>query len=277
MTAHQPVDAVTRFLESRIEHRPDVGMILGSGLGALADALEDSRAVSFEDVPHLGGLTVPGHRGRLVLGQLEGLACIAFQGRRHLYEGHAAEDVALPVRVLTRLGIKLLVITSAAGGIDRTFRPGDLMVIDDHINLLGRNPLIGAVRPGEPRFPDMSAPYDPRLQRIAERVAAERGIRVVRGVYCAVTGPSYETPAEIRMLRRLGAQAVGMSTVPEVLVARAAGLPVLAIALITNPAAGLASEPLSHDDVIAAGKRASSEFERLIRGVLARYRPFMVP
>jgi purine-nucleoside phosphorylase len=236
----------------------------------MADALDERRILQFEEVPHFGESTVPGHEGKVVFGRLEGVSCVVLQGRRHVYEGYSAEDVALPARVLIRLGIRVLIVTNAAGGIDPAFRAGDLMIMDDHINLLWRNPLIGPVKPGEARFPDLSSPYDAELQRIAGEVALDRGIRVVRGVYCAVMGPSYETPAEIRMLGRLGAQAVGMSTIPETLVARAAGVRVLGVALITNAAAGIGKEPLTHDDVVDAASRAAGEFERLIRAVLAR-------
>ncbi|MGH7553302.1 MAG: purine-nucleoside phosphorylase [Longimicrobiales bacterium] len=265
-----PLEAAARFLEARLPRRPAVGIILGSGLGGIAEALEERQIVHFADVPHFGGSTVPGHEGKVVFGKLEGVSCVVLQGRRHVYEGYSAEDVALPARVLIRLGIRLLIVTNAAGGIDPAFRAGDLMIMDDHINLLWRNPLTGPVKTGEARFPDLSAPYDPELQRIAEEVALERGIRVVRGVYSAVTGPSYETPAEIRMLARLGAQAVGMSTIPETLVARAAGVRVVGVALITNAASGIGRDPLTHDHVIDAAARAAGEFERLIRGVLAR-------
>jgi purine-nucleoside phosphorylase len=265
-----PLEAAARFLEAKLAQRPAVGIILGSGLGRVADALDERRIVPFVEVPHFGTSTVAGHDGRVVAGRLEGVPCVVLQGRRHAYEGYSPDDVGLPARVLIRLGIRLLIVTNAAGGIDPAFRAGDLMIIDDHINLQWRNPLTGAVQPGEDRFPDMSSPYDPELQRIAADVAIDRGIRVVRGVYCAVTGPSYETPAEIRMLGRLGAQAVGMSTIPETLVARAAGLPVLGVALITNAAAGIGREPLTHDHVVAAASRAAGELERLIRGVLAR-------
>jgi len=256
------------FLHERVTRRPRVMLILGSGLGALAEEIEDAVAIPFAEIPGFAPATVEGHRGRLVAGRLEGVECILLQGRYHLYEGHTPAVVTLPVRVMAALGARTLIVTNAAGGINRTFRAGDLMIIDDHINLMWRNPLIGPTVPGDERFPDMSAPYDPELQALAERVALARRIPTTRGVYAAVSGPSYETPAEIRMLQRLGADAVGMSTVPEVIVARAMGVRVLGISLITNLAAGISSQPLSHDEVVAAGLEAQGRFASLVRGIL---------
>ena len=256
------------FLHERVTRRPRIMLILGSGQGAVADALEDAVGIPCEEVPGFAPSTVEGHRGRLVAGTLEGVECIALQGRHHLYEGHPAELVTLPIRAMAALGAHTMIATNSAGGLSRAFRPGDLMLIADHINLMGRNPLTGPVVPGDERFPDMTEAYDPELQALAEGVAEDRGIRLVRGVYCAVGGPSYETPAEIRMLRLLGGDAVGMSTVPEVIVARAIGLRVLALSLITNLAAGLAPEPLRHADVIAAAEAARDRTTALLRGVL---------
>jgi purine-nucleoside phosphorylase len=247
---------------------PRVALILGSGLGSLADEMEHATAIAFGDIPGFPTAAVAGHRGRLVIGTLEGAVCAALQGRFHLYEGHDPATIALPTRVLLGLGAATLVVTNAAGGINRTFRAGDLMLIDDHINLMGRNPLTGPVAAGDTRFPDMSQPYDPALQQVAERVALDQHIRLVRGVYAAVLGPSYETPAEVRMLERLGADVVGMSTVPEVLVARARGVPVLGISLVSNAAAGLSAVPLSHAEVVAAGEEAKGRFTGLLRGVI---------
>lgn len=256
------------YLRERITRSPSVLLILGSGHGALAEAMPDAVRIPFVDIPGFGAATVHGHAGVLVAGTLEGVECIALQGRYHLYEGHPPERVTLPVRVAAALGVRTMIVTNAAGAINRTFRPGDLMLLDDHINLMWRNPLVGPVVGGEQRFPDMSCPYDRELRAIAERVAAEEGIRVVRGVYCGVAGPSYETPAEIRMLERFGADAVGMSTVPEVLVARAIGLRVLGISLITNACAGIAATPLTHDEVLAAGAAAAPRVRALVAGVL---------
>ncbi|NIP80528.1 MAG: purine-nucleoside phosphorylase, partial [Gemmatimonadetes bacterium] len=199
-----------------------------------------------------------------------GVEIIAFQGRYHAYEGHAPAALATPVRTAAALGAGTLIVTCAAGGVNRAFEAGTLMLITDHLNLMGRNPLVGPVRDGDLRFPDMTAAYDPALRGLALEVARERGIEVATGVYAAVLGPSYETPAEIRMLDAIGADAVGMSTVPEVIAARAGGLRVLGIALITNPAAGIGPESLEHDEVIAAGAAAAGRFQDLVLGVLER-------
>ncbi|CAN5678994.1 purine nucleoside phosphorylase I, inosine and guanosine-specific [soil metagenome] len=263
------IEAAVDAVRARDARVPDVALILGSGLGALADAMDDATALPFGDVPGFPEPGVVGHGGRLVIGTLEGVTCITLQGRFHLYEGHDPATVALPTRVMIGLGARTLIVTNAAGGIKRSFRAGDLMLIEDHINLMGRNPLTGPVLEGETRFPDMSRAYDERLLQLAEQAASRAGVSLVRGVYGAVPGPSYETPAEVRMLERLGADAVGMSTVPEVIVARARGVPVLGISLISNAAAGISEQPLSHDEVVAAGREAESRFALLVRGVLA--------
>jgi purine-nucleoside phosphorylase len=262
------VARTVEFLKPKLSVRPRVLLVLGSGLGPLADEVSNATCFSFDEIPGFAPATVAGHRGRLVAGKLEGVDCLALQGRYHLYEGHSAEAVALPVRAAAALGAEIMIVTNAAGGVNRTFRAGDLMVIDDHINFTFRNPLIGPVQEQEVRFPDLSQPYDLELQALTERVARERKQRIVRGTYLAVLGPSYETPAEIRMCAALGADAIGMSTVPEVITARALGLRVLGISLISNPAAGLTSTPLSHQEVIDAAQQASANFAGLIRGVL---------
>ncbi|MBI4544992.1 MAG: purine-nucleoside phosphorylase [Gemmatimonadetes bacterium] len=256
------------YLRERLTRRPRAMLILGSGLGGLADDLEQPVRLPFAEIPGFARAQVEGHAGALVAGRLEGVECVVLQGRYHVYEGHPPEAVALPVRALAALGARTLIVSSAAGALNPAFRAGDLMILADHINLMWRNPLIGPVIPGDERFPDMSRPFDPELRAVAERVAEERGIRVVRGVYCAVSGPSYETRAEIRMLRRFGADAVGMSTVPEVLAARAMGVRVLGISLISNLAAGLHAGPLEHAEVIAAGAEARGRFADLVRGVI---------
>lgn len=257
------------FLRARLPLRPRVLLVLGSGLGALADQVDESVSFAFGDVPGFAPAHVLGHKGRLVAGRLEGVPVLALQGRYHMYEGHSAQAVALPVRTAAALGAQIMIVTNAAGGLNRSFRAGDLMLIDDHINMTGHNPLIGPVQPNEQRFPDMSQPYDAELQAIAQRVALERKQKLLRGVYLGVLGPSYETPAEIRMYERFGADAIGMSTVPEVIAARALGMRVLGISLISNAAAGLTGEPLTHDEVIEAGQEASARFAGLIRGILA--------
>ncbi|MGD8279178.1 MAG: purine-nucleoside phosphorylase [Gemmatimonadota bacterium] len=262
--------AAAATLADRAGPPPDVALVLGSGFAALADALDDAIEIPYGEIPGFPGTTVEGHRGAFRVGMLAGCRAAILAGRFHLYEGHDADTVALPARAAIRWGARTLIVTNAAGGINRTFRPGDLMLIDDHINLMWGNPLIGRVLEGENRFPDMSAPYDPELLALAESVALAERIRLMRGTYCALLGPSYETPAEVRMLAAIGADAVGMSTVPETLVARAAGVPVLGLSLITNMATGVTGEPLSHDDVMAVGEAAAAASARLLRTVVAR-------
>jgi purine-nucleoside phosphorylase len=262
--------AAAAWLRARIGVELRVGLILGSGLGGLADTFDDARALPFAEIPGFPAAAVAGHAGRVVAGRLEGVPCIALQGRLHLYEGYAPALVALPARVLVRLGIDALIVTNAAGALDARLRAGDLMIIDDHINLLWQNPLTGPTVGAESRFPDMSEPYDRALQALAEEAARAARIRVARGVYCAVAGPSYETPAELRMLARMGGTAVGMSTVPEVLVARAAGVRVLGVSVITNALVRPGGAPLTHEEVIAAGDEARDRLTRLVRGVVAR-------
>lgn len=256
------------LIGSRINVKPRIMLVLGSGLGALADEIENAVRIPFAEIPGFHASSVLGHKGMLVAGQLEDVPCIAMQGRFHLYEGHSAATAALPIRVMAALGADTLIVSNAAGGVNPHLRPGDLMLMDDHINFMFRNPLIGPVVESDVRFPDMSAPYDRELQSLAERVARQEGLQLKRGVYFAVTGPSYETPAEIRMYATLGADAVGMSTVPEVIAARAMGIRVLGISLITNAAAGMTGEPLTHDEVIQAGIEAGPRFITLVRGIV---------
>jgi purine-nucleoside phosphorylase len=258
------------FLRSRIPFTPRVFVILGSGLGALADQVENPISLPFDDVPGLKASTVEGHTSRLVAGNIDVTPVLFMQGRMHMYEGHPPEVIALPVRAAAEIGVKTMIVTNAAGGVNRSFRPGDLMLIDDHINLMWQNPLIGPTQNQEPRFPDMSAPYDRELQRLAQEVALEQGTRLQIGTYLALTGPAYETSAEIRMLERLGADAIGMSTVPEVIAAGANGIRVLGLSLITNLAAGYTAHPLSHAEVIETAARASVVFGALVRGIITR-------
>lgn len=264
------MSGAVEHLRERLGTRPRVALILGSGLGALAEQIESAAAVAYEEIPGFASSTVVGHKGRLVAGRLAGVEVLAFQGRYHAYEGHAPGALAVPVRTARALGASTLIVTCAAGGVNRTFEPGTLMLITDHLNLMGRNPLLGPVRQDEIRFPDMTDAYDRELREVAGAVARDEGIDLTEGVYAAVLGPSFETPAEIRMLDRLGADAVGMSTVPEVIAARAGGLRVLGIALITNAAAGISGAPLDHEEVLAAGAEAAERFQRLVLGVLAR-------
>ena len=262
------INETVQFLRARVTNQPRVMIVLGSGLGALGEEVADAVRIPFAEIPGFAAAAVAGHEGMFVAGQLDGVDVVALQGRFHLYEGHSAAMAALPVRAMAALGAGTLIVSNAAGALNPALPPGMLMIIDDHINLMWRNPLLGPVLQGETRFPDMSRPYDPELQRLAERIALEHHIPVTRGVYLAVLGPSYETPAEIRMFRKLGGDAVGMSTIPEVIAARALGVRVLGISLITNPAAGATDQPLSHEEVIQAGREASGRFITLIRGVI---------
>lgn len=248
---------------------PVAAIILGSGLGDLVKRITGAASIPFDAVPGFPAPRVVGHSGRLIAGRLAEVPVLALAGRFHMYEGHGARLAAFPVRVLHALGARTLIVSNAAGGIRRTFKPGDLMLIDDHINLMFRNPLIGPVDPGEPRFPDMSAPYDRGLQELAMERARSAGIPLQRGVYAGLIGPTYETKAEVRMLERLGADATGMSTVPEVIAARALGMRVLGISCITNLACGLSSTPPSHDEVLEVAARAAAALERLISSVVA--------
>ena len=263
------LDDALAAVRARTDAEPEMVLILGSGLGALADEAEDAVIIPTADIPGYPRSTVPGHAGRLVFGRLEGRSVLFVQGRVHLYEGHPPRALPFPVRLAHALGARKLLVTNAAGGIDPTMGPGTLMFIADHINLAFVNPLSGPVRDGEPRFPDMSAPYDPAWLDRAERLALERGIPTRRGVYLWTSGPSYETPAEIRFFRTIGADAVGMSTVPEVIQAAALGMPVLGISAITNPAAGLNAAPLNHEEVMEVGRQVRDRFAALVRAVVA--------
>ena len=243
---------------------PVVGLILGSGLGGLADGISGAVRIPFAAVPGFPAATVAGHRGELLVGELAGRPVVALAGRFHLYEGHDAALAGFPVRVLHALGARTLFVSNAAGGIRRTFRAGDLMLIADHINLTGRNPLLGAVEPGDERFPDMSEPYSGVLSATLRAAALAAGVPLQEGVYAGLLGPTYETLAEVRMLDRLGADAVGMSTVPEVIVARALGMRVTGVSCITNLAAGISPDRLSHTEVLETTRRVGAQFERLV-------------
>lgn len=243
---------------------PVCAIVLGSGLGRLAGRIDGAVRVAFKDIPGFPAATVAGHAGQLIIGSLGGRPIVALAGRLHLYEGHAATLAGYPVRVLSALGASAYLASNAAGGVRRTFRPGDLMLIGDHMNLMFRNPLSGPLEAGDERFPDMSAPYDAGLRDLLHAVARSQGVLLHDGVYCGLLGPTYETPAEVRMLEKLGVDAVGMSTVPEVIVARAMGMRVAAISLITNPAAGLALAPLNHEEVLDVGRHAAGAFEALV-------------
>ena len=250
--------------------RPVCAIILGSGLGGLAEKIGGAVRVPYAEIPGFPPATVAGHDGTLIAGTLGGRCVLCLSGRFHMYEGHDAALAGFPVRVLHALGAPVLFVSNAAGGVRRTFRSGDLMVIADHINLMFRNPLIGRVEPGDERFPDMSAPYDPALRALLHDVARAAGIPLADGVYAGSLGPAYETPSEVRMLERLGVDATGMSTVPEVVVARAIGMRVAGVSLISNQAAGISPVPLSHAEVVEAGRAAGASFEALVEGFVAR-------
>ncbi|MFC7441040.1 purine-nucleoside phosphorylase [Laceyella putida] len=269
MTTRAQISEAAQFIRENTKVTPRIGLILGSGLGILADEIEDARHIPYQDIPHFPVSTVEGHAGELIIGDLEGTPVLVMAGRFHLYEGHDAAKVSFPIRVMKELGIDYLLVTNAAGGINESYEAGNLMLIKDHINMMFRNPLIG---PNDPdlgvRFPDMSNAYDVELRELAHRVAKEQGVQLKEGVYAAVLGPSYETPAEIRMLRTLGGDAVGMSTVPEVIVARHAGIRVLGISCITNMAAGILPQPLSHDEVMETANQVKGMFIRLVKGLV---------
>ena len=269
--AFEQVEEAAAFLRARLTIAPAVGVVLGSGLGRFVETLDDSQAVSYADIPHWPSDPLIGHVGTLTAGTVAGRPTIVLSGRAHVYQGYTREQVAFAPRVLARLGVTTLVLTNAAGGINPSFAPGRVMVIEDHINLLGDNPLIGAHddRFGY-RFPDMTEAYARRLRRLADQAAAEVGVPLVRGVYAAVHGPSYETPAEIEFLRTIGADAVGMSTVPEAIVARQVGVEVLGLSCITNMAAGVLPEPLHHDDVLQAADRLTEPFGALLTAFIRR-------
>lgn len=250
--------------------QPEIALVLGSGMGYLAERVEDAVRIGYADIPGFPLPTVQGHGGELVIGRLAGRAVIAQSGRFHMYEGHSAQVSSLAVRAFAELGVRTILLTNAAGGIRRSFREGTLMLISDHLNLTGRNPLVGAVLPGEERFPDMSDPYDGALRAIAREVARARRVTLAEGVYAGLLGPTYETPSEVRMLERLGADAVGMSTVVEVIAARARGMRCLAISTVTNLASGISPNKLSHTEVMEVAERVKGELGTLIEGIVER-------
>ncbi len=271
MTHYAQVKQAVGELRGRMIETPPVAIVLGSGLGEFADRLEHPTRIPYGEIPNWPASAVVGHAGTLVIGNLRGRRVAALAGRAHFYEGHSLQTATFATRVLGVLGVKTLILTNAAGGINVALDPGTLMVIDDHINLMGSNPLIGAneERFG-PRFPDMTEVYSRRLRDLADAEAASAGIRVAHGVYVALHGPSYETPAEIRFLRTIGADAVGMSTVPEAIVARHMGMDVLGVSCITNPAAGVRPQPLVHDEVMEVARRVRAEFAALLEGIVGR-------
>ncbi len=257
------------YIKDEIPFEPEIGMILGSGLGILAEEIENPVMIPYEEIPNFPISTVQGHAGRLVIGVLEGKRVIAMQGRFHYYEGYTMDEVTFPIRVMQILGIQTLLVTNASGGINENFHVGDLVFIRDHINLMGTNPLVGRnFEDFGPRFPDMSFAYNPELIEKGEAVAEKLGIPVQKGIYIAVTGPSYETPAEIKAFRILGADVVGMSTVSEVIAANHMRIKVLGISCVTNMAAGVLHQPLDHDEVMETATRVKPKFIKLVRHIV---------
>ena len=271
MAQYDQLKAAADSVRARVHDVPTLAIVLGSGLGDFADSLDGAVSMPYSELPHWPRSTVVGHAGRLVIGASRGRRIIALAGRSHLYEGHDPGTATFAVRVLGLLGVKTLILTNAAGGVNTGFSQGALMLIDDHINLMGQNPLVGANddRLG-PRFPDMSSVYSPRLRTIAEQAGKASGIALAHGIYAALLGPSYETPAEIRYLRTIGADAVGMSTVPEAIVARHMGIEVLGISCITNMAAGVLPQPLDHAEVMETARRVRGQFIALLEGIIVR-------
>jgi purine-nucleoside phosphorylase len=268
----QQIDQAADTIRKRISHQPRVGLILGSGLNSLADSVKNAEIIPYGELPHWPVSTVHGHAGQLVIGELDGQSVFVMQGRIHFYEGYSMSQITLPVRVMLRLGLEMMFVTNAAGGVNPDFVPGDVMLITDNLNLIGMmggNPLMGPnIDELGPRFPDMSQAYDRQLMSLARQVASNENIPLREGVYCALSGPSFEGPADLRFLRLAGADAVGMSTVPEVIVARHGGLRVLGFSGISNKANLDGSTATTHEEVIEAGKIITPKIEKIIRGVL---------
>lgn len=264
-------EAAANFIFSNTDLRPQIALVLGSGLGAFADEFENAAKIPYAEIPHFPRSTAIGHAGQLVVGKVGDIPVAGMQGRVHLYEGYSAKDVAFPIRVFARMGVKAVILTNAAGGIKREFVQGQLVIIKDHINLQGASPLTG---PNDdrfgPRFPDMTVAYDRRFREMTVGEGNRNRIGLYEGVYAALPGPSYETPAEIRYLRTIGADLVGMSTVPEVIAARHSGMRVLGISCVTNAAAGILDQPLDHKEVLATGERVRGQFIALLKTVIPR-------
>ena len=262
-------ESAARFIQKKTKLRPTIALVLGSGLGAFADEFESASRIPYAKIPHFPRSTAIGHAGQLVIGKVEGVDVVGMQGRVHLYEGYSAQEVVFPVRVFSRMGVKAVILTNAAGGIKKEFTQGRLVVISDHINLQGANPLAGPNAENfGPRFPDMTNAYDKKFREITLGAGCKLNIELGEGVYAALAGPSYETPAEIRYLRAIGADLVGMSTVPEVIAARHAGMRALGISCVTNAAAGVLDQPLNHTEVLETAERVKEQFIGLLRAVI---------
>ena len=261
----EQVVAAVKKVKEGINIETKIGIILGSGLGNLVDGFKDSVSLKFEDIPNFPVSAVKGHRGEVVAGTLSGVNILAFSGRVHYYEGYTMQEVCFPVKVMAGLGVEKLIITNAAGAVNEAYSPGDIVVISDHINLMGDNPLRGTTN-----FIDMTEAYNRALRALAHDVASRLGIKLKEGVYLVLSGPSYESPAEIRMMRHMGADIVGMSTIPEVIMANSLGIKVLGLSMVTNMAAGITGKPLTHDEVIETTQKGADQFKRLVSGIIER-------
>jgi purine-nucleoside phosphorylase len=269
MELQDKIKEAADYILNKTETRPEIALILGSGLGDLADEIENAEYFDYSDIPHFPVSTVQGHAGRLVIGTLEGKKVVAMQGRFHYYEGYKMEEVTFPVRVMKLLGVEKLIVTNAAGAVNTSYNPGDLMLIKDHLNLIGNNPLIGRnLDEFGTRFPDMSNAYDKELRDRVKEIAKSINVELKEGVYAAMSGPTYETPAEIRMVRVLGGDAVGMSTVPEVIIAVHSGIKVVGVSCMTNMAAGILEQPLNHREVMETSARVKEKFTKLMKKVI---------
>ncbi|GAE30972.1 purine-nucleoside phosphorylase [Halalkalibacter hemicellulosilyticus] len=270
-TLLEAINESTEFIQAKMKHTPKIGLILGSGLGELANEVENPIRINYKDIPHFPVSTVEGHAGQLVIGSLEGQDVIAMQGRFHYYEGYTMQEVTFPVRVMKALGVELLLVTNACGGMNKSFSPGDLMVITNHLNMTGDNPLIGTnFEELGPRFPDMSHAYTPELVTFVEKTAKSLDIQIQKGVYAGVTGPTYMSGAELIMLRKLGGDVIGMSTVPEVIVARHASMKVIGISCITDMAIGEEIQGITHEEVVEVANKTKPIFIKLVRELVAK-------
>lgn len=263
------IETASNYILNKSKYKPEIGLILGSGLGSLADLIEEPEFYPYEELPNFPTSTVEGHAGRLVIGKLEGKTVVAMQGRFHYYEGYSMQEVTFPVRVMKLLGVETLIVTNAAGAVNTSYKPGDLMIISDHINLSGGNPLIGRnLDTFGARFPDMSTAYNRELREKVKSVASSLSLDIKEGVYVMMSGPTYETPAEIKMVRTLGGDAVGMSTAPEVIVANHSGIKVVGISCLTNMAAGILEQPLNHEEVIETSNMVKHNFINLMKSLI---------
>lgn len=269
MNLYNNIKEAADYILEKTKVKPEIALILGSGLGAIADQIEDAEYYDYKDIPHFPVSTVEGHAGRLVIGTLEGKKVVAMQGRFHYYEGYTMKEVTFPVRVMKLLGISKLIVTNAAGAVNEGYKPGDLMLISDHLNLSGDNPLIGKnLSEFGTRFPDMSDIYDKQLRQRVKEIAKSLGVELREGVYACMSGPTYETPAEVRMVRILGGDAVGMSTAPESIVAVHSGVKVIGISCMTNMAAGILEQPLNHEEVVETSARVRETFIKLMKQII---------